>query len=364
MDARACALIALLVASNAFAAPPAPKAPPPAGAAPEPPQQIATTTPEARNAAHERLARALNESLPQLGPLEPWQKTLFEEEAVPQAQRFIKNFSDSAVDVDLESLKNYLRFHGPTALRKPETRILGVLKIDPLCAKCVQSRDAVKELIEARARRRGLTLQWLGTEDLTNPSLPQRELQDKLVELVQAQAGASQGAISVHLRMAPIDDIDTAHADEKRIQALTFLYVRDPSGHELSKSEGKLEVYDSEALDGVSARLLTDAFTELGARQRKLELEIATTGKTEVEIEVVGIRNYELFTQVQGALTKTLKEEGVVEPRKISRGKAVFALVTGKSADRIRSQLVGMRLDTSSLAIRGISNQVIQMELK
>jgi hypothetical protein len=328
------------------------------------PPELANTAPEARNTMAERLKTALLAIEPELGHLEPWQKQILEEEAAPQAQRFIKNYTGSSADVDFDSLKNFLHFHAPELLRRVDGKVLGLLKIDATCAKCVENREQIKTMISDRIRRRGLEVTWLTTEDLTAPALPERELEDKLMELANTQAGGPVGAISVHLRTAPVDDIDTAHADDKRLQVLTFLYMKDPNGHELSRNEGKLEVFDTEPLDLVTGRLLTDAFTDLGARVKKFEQDIATSGKAEVEIEVSGIRGYDLYNQVQAALARSLKDEGNIEPRKISRGRAVFALVTSKPAEKIKSQLGNVRLEQSTLLMRGVSQQTIQMELK
>jgi hypothetical protein len=335
-----------------------------ASATPGQPVELTNTGPETRNAQAERLKTALLSIEPQLGHLEPWQKQILEEEAAPQAQRFIKNYTGSTADVDFDSLKNFLHFHAPELLRRVDGKLLGLLKIDPTCAKCVEEKELIKTMMTDRIHRRGLEISWLTTEDLTAPALPERELHDKLVELTNTASDGPVGAIAVHLRTAPIDDIDTAHADDKRLQVLTFLFVKDPNGHELSRNEGTLEVFDTEPLELVAGRLLTDAFTDLGAREKKFEQDIATTGKAEVEIEVTGIKGYDLYNQVQAALARSLKDEGQVEPRKISRGRAVFALVTSKPPEKIKTQLGNLRVESSTLVLHGVSSQTIQMELK
>jgi hypothetical protein len=329
------------------------------------PTEVTNTAPEAKNALSERLRTALLAIEPELGHLEPWQKQILEEEAAPQAQRFIKNYTGSTADIDFDSLKNFLHFHAPELLRRVDGKVLGLLKVDSTCAKCVQSKELIKTMMSERIRRRGLDITWLTTEDLTAPALPERELEEKLTTMANTQADGPVGAISVHLRTAPIDDIDTAHADDKRLQVLTFLYMKDPNGHELSRNEGKLEVFDTEAtLDVVTGRLLTDAFTDLGAREKKFEQDIATSGKAEVEIEVTGIKGYDGYNQVQIALARSLREEGALETRKISRGKAVFAIVTSKPAEKIKAQIGTVRTDSGPLLMRGVSQQTIQLEMK
>src|SRR5271167_3671934 len=62
-----------------------------ASATPGQPVELTNTAPETRNAQADRLKTALLSIEPQLGHLEPWQKQILEEEAAPQAQRFIKN---------------------------------------------------------------------------------------------------------------------------------------------------------------------------------------------------------------------------------------------------------------------------------
>src|SRR5262249_44471658 len=108
----ATALLALFVLAPAAWAEPPPH--PSVAASPSPApvlQELTATERQARNAATDRIKGALLEAEPQLGHLEPWQKVLFEEEAVPQAQRFIRNYTGSSADIDFDSLKNYLRFH-------------------------------------------------------------------------------------------------------------------------------------------------------------------------------------------------------------------------------------------------------------
>lgn len=62
----------------------------------------------------ESLKAALVEAKSKLGKLEEWQSTLFDEEAVPQYSRFIRDYRPSAngvtADIDLDSLRNYLAY--------------------------------------------------------------------------------------------------------------------------------------------------------------------------------------------------------------------------------------------------------------
>src|SRR5579885_2707478 len=172
-----------------------------AAAAPAPAQSAApqvldaSTAPDTRGAQQERLSQALLAIEPELGHLEPWQKQIFTEEAAPQAQRFIKNYTGSTADVDFDALRNFLHFHAPELLRRVDGKVLGLVKVDPTCPKCVQSKEQIKAEISERVRRRGLDVTWLTTEDLTAPALPERELEDKLVQLANTAADGPVGAI-------------------------------------------------------------------------------------------------------------------------------------------------------------------------
>src|SRR4051794_9867340 len=81
-----------------------------------PPAKAATS--DGADAVSTQLKSAVTASASKLGELEPWQKRIFSEEVVPQYQRFVRDYRSSGTsgvtaEIDLESLRQYLRFYAP-----------------------------------------------------------------------------------------------------------------------------------------------------------------------------------------------------------------------------------------------------------
>src|SRR5262249_7358333 len=127
---------------------------------------------------------------------------------------------------------------------------------------------------------------------------------------------------------------------------------RDSAGKDLARTDGKLEVIDNELLDAPASRLLTDAFTDIGARLGKLAQEAQIAGRAEILIEVHGLRDYSVFRQTRESLSSRLHDDGGLEEREVARGRAVFALVTARSPDQVKAHLSGLRVGGQSLALK------------
>ncbi|MGZ3689483.1 MAG: hypothetical protein ACXVBW_14370, partial [Bdellovibrionota bacterium] len=290
-----------------------------------------------------QLKKAISDSQSKLGTLDPFQTQIFNDEVVPQYQRFIRDYrptpSGLSADIDTDSIRRYLLFQATKSLKQKEYRFLVALKMDPNCEKCRESFEGIKRLVNNRIVRRGLQPAWLSPEDVADPKLVGKALDDWLADVAARKNFA--GAVAVQWNPAPIDDIDTAHADEKRYIIHAFLDVR-----EISKSGGQLELMENDGFESSTARLLTDAFTDVGT---KIELAASQTetGKQELLVEVGGIRDYGHLSAIKTQLGNLLKDTGTLEERRISRGKVVFAVATKKSADDVRKQLTGVNLETA-----------------
>ena len=60
---------------------------------------------------------------------------------------------------------------------------------------------------------------------------------------------------------APQDDVDSAHADEKRFIAKTLLDIRS-----IASYQDQAELFDTESFEAETQKLLTHAFIELGGK--------------------------------------------------------------------------------------------------
>ena len=372
----AAAIVALgSLASSAFAETPAtPQTKPVAKTAA--PVASASATPSSavpEDMVSRKLKAALGESEMKLGELEVWQKRIFEEEAVPQYQRFIRNYrsaqthsgsaiSNLEVDIDMDSLKNYLKFYAPKTLGRDEKNATALmyLRADSNCEKCVAAGPGIRKLAQNRVERRGLTAVWLTAEDVgvgaDGAELQGKALDDKVAELAQSRNAAA--SLVMQWGPAPADDVDTAHADEKHFILHSLILARGlagtgrlaPSKQMVATATGSVDLLEVDPFEAAAAKLFSDAFVELGAQAAQAELALLAKGAAggaddEIDIDVSGIRDFEQLGRLKAQIQAKLPTAGL-EERKISRGRAVLA-VTGEKAgpDAVRTQLAGLPLD-------------------
>jgi hypothetical protein len=85
--------------------------------------------------------------------------------------------------------------------------------------------------------------------------------------------------------------------------------------------------------------MLTQAYVELGA---KAQISGAGAMKQEMQITATGFTDFQQYNQLKNALQAKLKDIASVEERKISRGKAVFAVKTNRSLDDVKKLVHGL----------------------
>jgi hypothetical protein len=292
------------------------------------------------NSLENQLKDALLQAQTKLGELEPWQKQLYTDEVLPQYQRFIRDYRSSGsglqVEIDHDSLKRYLMFYAPKALKQNDPKILVLLKTDITCAKCVEGQPGIQSLVKARLEKRGLTPVWLSSDDFS-AHLSATGIEDQMASLAKQRKSA--GFVVVQWAPAPIDDIDTAHADEKRYVLQSFLRV----GESSIKNHQK-ELLDTDSFEMAEGRLLTDIFTDLGAKIEWEQLNLAETGKEEVFIEISGIRDFGQYNRIRNEIQSKLKDV-VLEDRKLSREQIVFAIFTKKRPEDLKQEMGALNLD-------------------
>lgn len=306
-----------------------------------------------------QLKNALVDAFTKLGQVEPWQKKIFDEEVMMQYQRFIRDYRQTgpnlSVEVDLDSLKKYLRFQA----KKTDAQAWVYLRAQPSCGRCGASFEDIKKLVKERLERRGFVPTWLTPEEIGDVNLAGKALNDRVYVLAKNKnAGA---ALVVQWQLAPIDDIDTAHADEEHFQITSWFTLRD-----LAKNENKLELLSTDSFLIFASRLLTDAFTELGGKVDALQVADGSSGKDEIALEINGVRDFVHFAMVKAQVQGRLKDVIISGPeeRRIARGKATLAVFTSKSVDDIRGALGKIQLDNGTLTVVGAKERTIQMEIQ
>jgi hypothetical protein len=274
-----------------------------------------------------QLKKAVVESQPQLGTLDLAKQKIFDEEIVPAYALFIKDYHQQGAlvlaEVDIDSIKNYLSFSASKDLTLGSSQLLLLLNVDSRCLKCTNAAPTVKKLMIDRATSHGFVPAWITPDEL---------LDSKPSELAQKRNAA--GAMEVTLKPAPMDDVDSAHADEKQYIAKFSFDVRG-----IDHYEDQSELFDTDSFEQISTKMLTQAYVELGA---KAQISGASAMKQEMQITVTGFSDFQQYSQLKNSLQAKLKDIASVEERKISRGKAVFAVKTNRSLDDVKKLVHGL----------------------
>lgn len=309
-----------------------------------------------------RLKAAMFDAQKTLGQMDPWQKRLFDEEVMPQALRFIKDYRNNVsadrveVEIDFESLRNYLRFYAPVVLAKvwgkgspsasipasptpllKDLKILTYLRADSNCTKCVEAEKNLRQLVKSRLELRGFTPVWLTSEELgSGVRLMGKLLDEKVAE--QAKAKNFAGAFVLDWAPVPVDDIESAHADENHYFIHSFILIRD-----LAKLDGRMELMDTDTFETSTARLLTDAFTEVGLRSASVQSDAAqTVAKEEVLLEITGVKDFAQYTKLKNLIFQKMKGIATFEEREIARSRMVWVVVSSLSKAELEKQLNGI----------------------
>jgi hypothetical protein len=277
-----------------------------------------------------QLKNAVMDAQKQLPPMNLSEKRIFEEEVVPQYPLFIRDYGRDDkrtgqgvnVVVDLAGIKNIIKFAAPAG-----SKILLYLDVDTRCSKCTDEAPEIRKIMQTRVERRGFIPIWVTAEELAG---------SKIADLVGSR-GAS-GYLESDILPAPKDDVDTAHADEERFIAKAQFDVRGVAHY-----DDQAELFDTDSFETETEKLLTHAFTELGAKADLVGVSAAA--KDDILIEVSKIAGFPQYSKLRAQIQARLKGIAFVDERKISRGKAVFALKTKKSVVEITANLKAAKFD-------------------
>lgn len=295
------------------------------------------------DAVARQIQKALAGSQAQLGNLEPWQEKIFLDEIIPQSQRFIRDYRRSRtgidVDVDLDTMRNYLRFYAPQALKKSAPIIIVGLAPGEDCEPCNTRLPVIRALVKDRLERRGFSVVFAKSAD---PQLLSRLSDEKKADGIFTAAWAR----------AIADEIDAAHADEVRYAIKCQLTLKD-----FPKQEGSLEIFETGSFEKSVGQLMTDFMTEIGGQVSKVSSRSGEESQASaISVEVRGIRGYAAYARLKEKLGALSETSGIVfDERKVSAGKVVFmARLSGGEGDNdleiVRKALGGLVIDPSSSA--------------
>jgi len=323
-----------------------------------------------------QLKAAVIDAQSKLGKLESWQTALFTDEVIPQFQRFIKDYRASTsglvVDLDYESLKHFLAYHEtktqpvrslPTANSLPanETphKLLVYLKSDSSCPKCRASLGNIQTMVRQRLERRGLSPIWLNSDDFSpqltqisqNPQSGGGYANNKLFfEQMRSSAKSknAEGALLISWALAPQDDTDSAHADEKRYLIESSMQI-----HSLEALTRQKELLDNDSFEIAETRLLTELFTDLGSKfaSEQSISEASVTGgtaggtKEEILVQISGVKDFNQYSRIKTLLQSQLKDINSLEDREFSKNQVVFAVTTKQTVDALKKQIGQLSLD-------------------
>jgi hypothetical protein len=322
----------------------------------------ATPPNAATNTISDSLQNAIIEAKKKLGELDEVQNKLFDEEAVPQYQRFIKDYrstgSGVSAEVDLDTLKKYLAYRSAPSMKRKFTV---ALYSEKGCAACAESLPAIKKLITERLERRGYFPRWAGPEDLGNPGLSGKALEEKAADASRQKSDS--GVLVLQWKQAPVDVEDAVHADEKHFILQSFIWA------DQTKYEGQLEIGAEDSFETAAAKLLAESFTALGAGKlaSTTAVEEISDSDDELLLEISGLRDFNQYKKLKEKLMATVPAmRGLppVEDRKIARGQVVFSMHSTKKSDELKPILTGLSLDPGALALVDSSSHLIKMEIR
>ena len=278
------------------------------------------------NQTDQRLKDSVEAAQKELGELEPWQKTIYSTEVVPEYKRFVQSYQAEAgglkITVDYESLKQYLYFYAPKFLKKQKPSVLILLKTDPQCLSCSKVIPTLENKVRLKMEHRGFTPVFLKEADFPFQPNPYF-IQTRLTQLAQQQG--ADATLLVYWAGVKAEAMETAYAaEESRYMIWTLLRVGEMPV--LSKQQELLEM--GQQFEVAQSRVLTDLLTDLGNKIRLMSEQAARArlGGEEILLEVTGVDTFIEYQKLKDRLQEGLKTMANVDPRQFSPGKVTFLI--------------------------------------
>ena len=304
-----------------------------------------------------QLRAAVDNVQKKLSIVEPWQKKIFDEEVVPQYQRFVRDYRPAPgglnVDVDQASIQDYIRFFAPKALNRPEAKIAVYIKTDS-DEKSKGSYENIKRLIQARLERRGFTILIIKPEEVHDSSLAGKAINDHILDMATKRGAVA--AFSCIWNLLPPEEGDSAHADESHYQIQSFLQIK-----EIGRAEGSAQLMDTDSFEMAAARMITENFTEIGKKMTTLSSAAAAGDHDEMSLEISGISQYAIFAKLKAFLSEKLTDLATIEERRLTKSSVTFALYSKKSTDEIKSMIEGPIGDKKLVLTGSTPNSILMV---
>lgn len=279
-----------------------------------------------------KLQAFLVDAKKRLGPLEPWQNRIFDDEVLTEYQRFIRDYRASRAGVeaqaDLDAIRNYLVFYAPKSLKKENPTLVVAYLPAKSCPKCVASAPAIRRLLQERLSHRGLSLIWEGSREFSARGDPRQAIDGLVAER------KAVGSLLVEAGPAPVDSIDAAHEEDSLFRLRSTLVIGD-----VAQERQQLDLLDTGDFVRSESKLLTDAFTDLGDKVQRMEAGQSVVSHAEIQVEVSGFKDYSQYSKARDQITQSLQGLATVEERRVSRGQVVLAVETDSGLDKVRSSL-------------------------
>lgn len=280
-----------------------------------------------------------------LGALEPWQKRIFDDEIVPQYQRFIRDYKPSSegvtVEVDMDGMKKYIAFFAPKALGVDKPSLAVVVEGAQGCAKCIEGLSAYKRIARARLERRGFSV----VDEKTPARL----------------RGSPVGELQLRSREMAPEELDSAHAGERHFE-VTLKFKVEAAGFGGFKRDDRSELMEEDGVENAAARLLTDALVELGARVLAASASNAGGARDGLLLTLVGFKNNEQYEKARTKIADLAG--GTVVERTMARGQAVLALRGARASKDLRSALANVQLGFGTMSVTESDDETMRVEIK
>lgn len=342
-----------------------------------PPAKKPQLSPRTAKDLESTLKASVEDSKAKLGKLESWQGELFDQEVLPQYRKFIRQYRQSGnqtlVDVDVEAIRKYLSFHGPTVLKTDKPTIAVFLSASEDCARCTEAASVMRKALTQKLERRGLKAAYI--DSMPTEGVSVEEMSGALASMAQSRKQA--GALLLRWEALPVDP---AHPDEQHFQVRASISAFADEENEL-RTDAMLDISAAESFVGTAEELLTDAWTELGAKaiayerggRREGPGDSYGEGLNDPEdtlVVVSGIGDFahysEVRAQVSEKLTPVLADPSGLKIRRIKRGEVTFAVRTQQNAEGIRALLAPVLAPASRAPVGEASGAAapIRLEVK
>ncbi|MBI2712352.1 MAG: hypothetical protein HYX41_05775 [Bdellovibrio sp.] len=300
-----------------------------------------------------------------LEPLDPWQRKIFQEEVIPQFQKFFTT-GTGPVTLNEERIRQYLTFYGPKATQAKDPKFLLYLGWDDTCEKCRSAERIIRPLVRGRVTRRGFQPAWVERSEV---DVPLTESPEKLDHKLVEQMGLTEavGALSVQwgpaekLGVKPppvVSDDPEAEAPNSSEGSQTVPMALRVSLRLGERTLNKAKVVqESEKFESETAGFLNDFFVELALSPRGSSAATAAGEKTnsqaadlpagtsEVAVRITGVRDFIQLVRIKNQFQNQIKDVLSVAERKISKSQITLAIRAKLAEPQLIQQIETLALD-------------------